>query len=217
MTYELNRRESQSRGKRNSQDASGTRPFGQPLCIGPQLLNENGLDALPLTPKSPSPTPSKGKHSPVVKKGPKTKKNKHEVFYECCEHIPDVGDLLCRIFDMSLAPHSPRRQKLNLRMKSLSLDSPESTEHVRRGKHPMVNPASDPHSNQSSSSRIQFGKLSTIRSNFSIFLPGLFRVTSHEVISKQYQIVLNTDWSARQSAACWISFQVIDSPNVIQH
>lgn len=26
------------------------------------------------------------------------------------------------------APHSPRRQKLNLRMKSLSLDSPESTE-----------------------------------------------------------------------------------------
>lgn len=28
----------------------------------------------------------------------------------------------------SAAPHSPRRQKLNLRMKSLSLDSPESTE-----------------------------------------------------------------------------------------
>ena len=26
------------------------------------------------------------------------------------------------------APHSTRRQKLNLRMKSLSLDSPESTE-----------------------------------------------------------------------------------------
>lgn len=55
----------------------------------------------------------------------------------------------------SSAPHSPRRQKLNLRMKSLSLDSPESTEHVRRGKHHGVNPASDPHSNQSSSSRIQ--------------------------------------------------------------
>lgn len=30
------------------------------------------------------------------------------------------------------APHSPRRQKLNLRMKSLSLDSPESTEHCQR-------------------------------------------------------------------------------------
>lgn len=33
------------------------------------------------------------------------------------------------------APHSPRRQKLNLRMKSLSLDSPESTElhgHIKR-------------------------------------------------------------------------------------
>ncbi|XP_055320019.1 uncharacterized protein LOC129577281 isoform X2 [Sitodiplosis mosellana] len=35
----------------------------------------------------------------------------------------------------SSAPHSPRRQKLNLRMKSLSLDSPESTElhgHIKR-------------------------------------------------------------------------------------
>lgn len=34
-----------------------------------------------------------------------------------------------------LAPHSPRRQKLNLRMKSLSLDSPESSElhgHIKR-------------------------------------------------------------------------------------
>lgn len=33
------------------------------------------------------------------------------------------------------APHSPRRHKLNLRMKSLSLDSPESSElhsHMRR-------------------------------------------------------------------------------------
>ncbi|CAH1984125.1 unnamed protein product [Acanthoscelides obtectus] len=42
-------------------------------------------------------------------------------------------------------------------MKSLSLDSPESTEHVRRGKHHVttVGTTSDPHSNQSSSSRIQ--------------------------------------------------------------
>lgn len=35
----------------------------------------------------------------------------------------------------SIAPHSPRRQKLNLRMKSLSLDSPESSElhgHMKR-------------------------------------------------------------------------------------
>ncbi|XP_067135889.1 guanine nucleotide exchange factor VAV2 isoform X2 [Centruroides vittatus] len=30
------------------------------------------------------------------------------------------------------APHSPRRQKLSLRMKSFSLDSPESSEHVHR-------------------------------------------------------------------------------------
>ncbi|XP_071050330.1 uncharacterized protein [Onthophagus taurus] len=53
-------------------------------------------------------------------------------------------------------PHSPRRQKLNLRMKSLSLDSPESTEHVQRRKHHGAQATSDPHSNQSSSSRIQF-------------------------------------------------------------
>ncbi|KAK8393241.1 hypothetical protein O3P69_013330 [Scylla paramamosain] len=33
------------------------------------------------------------------------------------------------------APISPRRQKLNLRMKSFSLDSPESTEHVHRRRH----------------------------------------------------------------------------------
>ncbi|KAJ8918568.1 hypothetical protein NQ315_013073 [Exocentrus adspersus] len=60
--------------ERNSQDASGTRPFGQPLCIGPQINNGNGLD-IPQLPKSPSPTPSKGKHSPVAKKGTKTKKS----------------------------------------------------------------------------------------------------------------------------------------------
>ncbi|XP_023227912.1 uncharacterized protein LOC111628370 [Centruroides sculpturatus] len=35
----------------------------------------------------------------------------------------------------SSAPHSPRRQKLSLRMKSFSLDSPESSEHVHRRHH----------------------------------------------------------------------------------
>ncbi|CAG9860266.1 unnamed protein product [Phyllotreta striolata] len=60
-----------------------------------------------------------------------------------------------RSISLPETPHSPRRQKLNLRMKSLSLDSPESTEHVRRGKHHGTNASSDPHSNQSSSSRIQ--------------------------------------------------------------
>ncbi|XP_052120047.1 uncharacterized protein LOC113205947 isoform X11 [Frankliniella occidentalis] len=65
-----------------------------------------------------------------------------------------------------LAPHSPRRQKLNLRMKSLSLDSPESTEHARRGRpannhghHGGTSSAGsgphDPHSSHSSSSRLQ--------------------------------------------------------------
>ncbi|XP_052120052.1 uncharacterized protein LOC113205947 isoform X12 [Frankliniella occidentalis] len=63
-------------------------------------------------------------------------------------------------------PHSPRRQKLNLRMKSLSLDSPESTEHARRGRpannhghHGGTSSAGsgphDPHSSHSSSSRLQ--------------------------------------------------------------
>ncbi|XP_076353539.1 SH3 and cysteine-rich domain-containing protein isoform X3 [Tachypleus tridentatus] len=33
------------------------------------------------------------------------------------------------------APHSPQHKKLSLRMKSLSLDSPESTEHVHRRRH----------------------------------------------------------------------------------
>lgn len=37
-------------------------------------------------------------------------------------------------FSSKAAPHSPRRQKLNLRMKSLSLDSPESTELHGRGR-----------------------------------------------------------------------------------
>lgn len=38
------------------------------------------------------------------------------------------------VFQLKAAPHSPRRQKLNLRMKSLSLDSPESTELHGRGR-----------------------------------------------------------------------------------
>ncbi|XP_044736642.1 uncharacterized protein LOC123298621 [Chrysoperla carnea] len=40
-----------------------------------------------------------------------------------------------RSISLPETPHSPRRQKLNLRMKSLSLDSPESTEHVQRRRH----------------------------------------------------------------------------------
>uniref|UniRef100_A0A8D8VID2 SH3 and cysteine-rich domain-containing protein 3 n=1 Tax=Cacopsylla melanoneura TaxID=428564 RepID=A0A8D8VID2_9HEMI len=56
----------------------------------------------------------------------------------------------------SSAPHSPRRQKLNLRMKSLSLDSPESTEHAQRRRGVVTTSQTiDPHSSQSSSSRVQ--------------------------------------------------------------
>ncbi|XP_065155671.1 uncharacterized protein Stacl isoform X4 [Atheta coriaria] len=60
-----------------------------------------------------------------------------------------------RSISLPETPHSPRRQKLNLRMKSLSLDSPESTEHVQRRQHRGAAATSDPHSNQGSSSRIQ--------------------------------------------------------------
>ncbi|XP_066145711.1 uncharacterized protein Stacl isoform X4 [Euwallacea fornicatus] len=72
--------------------------------------------------------------------------------------IPSSGSgFFCPIFGShSVAPHSPRRQKLNLRMKSLSLDSPESTEHAQRRQRHGANAASDPHSNHSSSSKIQF-------------------------------------------------------------
>ncbi|XP_014256931.1 uncharacterized protein LOC106670821 isoform X3 [Cimex lectularius] len=57
----------------------------------------------------------------------------------------------------SSAPHSPRRQKLNLRMKSLSLDSPESTEHNQR-RRPGTNCSAQTSahgSSHSSSSRLQ--------------------------------------------------------------
>ncbi|XP_057670494.1 uncharacterized protein LOC130902399 isoform X7 [Diorhabda carinulata] len=56
--------------KRNSQDGSGTRPFGQPLLLGPQLENGNGLN----TPPSPSGSTPKGKISPLTTKRTKPKK-----------------------------------------------------------------------------------------------------------------------------------------------
>ncbi|XP_066904887.1 uncharacterized protein Stacl isoform X4 [Halyomorpha halys] len=54
-------------------------------------------------------------------------------------------------------PHSPRRQKLNLRMKSLSLDSPESTEHNQRRRAVATHSGhgSAQASSHSSSSRLQ--------------------------------------------------------------
>lgn len=52
--------------ERNSQDASGTRPFGQPLYIGPQIENGNGVDMI----QSHS-NPLRGKLSPRVSPTPK--------------------------------------------------------------------------------------------------------------------------------------------------
>ncbi|XP_050305290.1 uncharacterized protein LOC126742589 isoform X6 [Anthonomus grandis grandis] len=67
-----------------------------------------------------------------------------------------------RSISLPETPHSPRRQKLNLRMKSLSLDSPESTEHAQRRQRHGANAASDPHSNHSSSSKIQLVATTTL-------------------------------------------------------
>ncbi|XP_033611428.1 uncharacterized protein LOC111874632 isoform X2 [Cryptotermes secundus] len=71
-----------------------------------------------------------------------------------------------RSISLPETPHSPRKQKLNLRMKSLSLDSPESTEHVQRRRHAAQAQSTcvDLQSSQSSSSRIQCPLDSSVRS-----------------------------------------------------
>ncbi|GJQ87483.1 hypothetical protein Trydic_g19242 [Trypoxylus dichotomus] len=59
--------------KRNSQDGSGNRPFGQPLCLGPTL--ENGDDVENSSPPTPpSPSPSKAKLNPHYGRNAKQKK-----------------------------------------------------------------------------------------------------------------------------------------------
>ncbi|XP_065081962.1 uncharacterized protein Stacl isoform X2 [Ochlerotatus camptorhynchus] len=64
-------------------------------------------------PDYPDRTPRRG---PVKSQGPNYQQQKQGL------SAPTTTDV------SSSAPHSPRRQKLNLRMKSLSLDSPESSE-----------------------------------------------------------------------------------------
>ncbi|GFS67083.1 uncharacterized protein NPIL_698301 [Nephila pilipes] len=44
------------------------------------------------------------------------------------------------------APHSPQRKRLSLRMKSFSLDSPESSEHVHRRQHHQLSQSTTSHS-----------------------------------------------------------------------
>uniref|UniRef100_A0AAR5Q0U0 Phorbol-ester/DAG-type domain-containing protein n=1 Tax=Dendroctonus ponderosae TaxID=77166 RepID=A0AAR5Q0U0_DENPD len=58
--------------ERNSQDGSGNRPFGQPLCLGPQLDNGNCID---LPPKSPSLCAPKGRPTLTGSKKSLTKSN----------------------------------------------------------------------------------------------------------------------------------------------
>ncbi|XP_058459240.1 uncharacterized protein LOC131435409 isoform X2 [Malaya genurostris] len=64
-------------------------------------------------PEYPDRTPRRG---PVKSQGPNYQPHKQGL------SAPNTTDM------SNSAPHSPRRQKLNLRMKSLSLDSPESSE-----------------------------------------------------------------------------------------
>jgi len=103
------------------------------------------------------------------------------------------------------APHSPRRQKLNLRMKSLSLDSPESTEQARRGRgaggssHGVAScgpgslgaVAGGPHSSHSSSSRIQCTLILCLR--LLTFAPQEFSHSRRTFISNLYQ------WESRRA------------------
>ncbi|PSN29033.1 hypothetical protein C0J52_27891, partial [Blattella germanica] len=122
---------------RSPGSAVGTRPFGQPLCLS-ETINENGSVANVANVKAKN----RLRYTAVYKE----KDNK--VDHHCSLALPYVPTI-------PLAPHSPRRQKLNLRMKSLSLDSPESTEHVQRRRHAAQSTCIDPQSSQSSSSRIQ--------------------------------------------------------------
>uniref|UniRef100_A0A8D8Y8F2 SH3 and cysteine-rich domain-containing protein 2 n=2 Tax=Cacopsylla melanoneura TaxID=428564 RepID=A0A8D8Y8F2_9HEMI len=72
------------------------------------------------------------------------------------QDLSKVSESKDNISTQQKPPHSPRRQKLNLRMKSLSLDSPESTEHAQRRRGVVTTSQTiDPHSSQSSSSRVQ--------------------------------------------------------------
>lgn len=77
------------------------------------------------------------------------------------------------------APHSPRRQKLNLRMKSLSLDSPESTElHGRGRRYP---PSASVYHHGGSGGQLEH---STPPSNNSRLHCKLFNLRSCEVITQ---------------------------------
>ncbi|XP_013177612.1 PREDICTED: uncharacterized protein LOC106125076 [Papilio xuthus] len=93
-----------------------TRPFGQPLCF----VKENG-----------DPPPSILKPTASVH----TDRSVPVYFVHTGSMRNSKSAQMLRQTDRTSplpAPHSPRRQKLNLRMKSLSLDSPECGELRRR-------------------------------------------------------------------------------------
>ncbi|GFW64625.1 uncharacterized protein TNCV_700311 [Trichonephila clavipes] len=57
-----------------------------------------------------------------------------------------LGNQVLEEMSLSGAPHSPQRKRLSLRMKSFSLDSPESSEHVHRRQHHQLSQSTTSHS-----------------------------------------------------------------------
>ncbi|XP_065351576.1 uncharacterized protein Stacl isoform X13 [Cloeon dipterum] len=142
---------------RTIEPGTGTRPFGQPLVLSPSI-SENGdlVEEAAAIPSSYSPV------NPYYFNNHYHQNNHHhhhhqqqqqQQQYPPQQNVRHQQDLMVMANGgrvPTTAPHSPRRHKLNLRMKSLSLDSPESTEHVQRRRHVECGPSS-----QSSSSHIQ--------------------------------------------------------------
>ncbi|XP_059476426.1 uncharacterized protein LOC132197273 isoform X2 [Neocloeon triangulifer] len=138
---------------RTIEPGTGTRPFGQPLVLSPSI-SENGdlVEEAAAIPSSYSPV------NPYYSSHYHQNSHQHHYYQQLQQYPPQPNarhqqDLMVMANGgrvPTTAPHSPRRHKLNLRMKSLSLDSPESTEHVQRRRHVECGPSS-----QSSSSHIQ--------------------------------------------------------------
>ncbi|CAB3386609.1 Hypothetical predicted protein, partial [Cloeon dipterum] len=139
---------------RTIEPGTGTRPFGQPLVLSPSI-SENGdlVEEAAAIPSSYSPV------NPYYFNNHYHQNNHHHHHQQQLQQYPPQQNVRHQQDLMVMAnggrvpttaPHSPRRHKLNLRMKSLSLDSPESTEHVQRRRHVECGPSS-----QSSSSHIQ--------------------------------------------------------------
>ncbi|XP_059476434.1 uncharacterized protein LOC132197273 isoform X9 [Neocloeon triangulifer] len=168
---------------RTIEPGTGTRPFGQPLVLSPSI-SENGdlVEEAAAIPSSYSPV------NPYYSSHYHQNSHQHHYYQQLQQYPPQPNarhqqDLMVMANGgrvPTTAPHSPRRHKLNLRMKSLSLDSPESTEHVQRRRHVECGPSS-----QSSSSHIQSH---TSTSN-----------TTHHSFPRRHRLSRNISWSTPSS------------------